>query len=92
MTIYFDKPADVDESEELSEEDKLKLQRATAVAAIAMLLWRVVVTPIVFFLLWNSILTPTFGIAKIGYLKSLGVLVMASIVLGNVKLEKSNHE
>lgn len=92
MTIYFDKPVDVDEPEELSEEDKQRLQRATVVAALAMLVWRAVVTPIVFFILWNSILTPTFGIAKIGYLKSLGMLVMASIVLGNVKLEKSDHE
>lgn len=84
MTIYLDsRSEEVDQNEELEEDVKLQ-QRAIAAAFIANLVWKFGVVPIVFFLLWNSTLVPIFALPKIGYLKSVGILVMASLLTSKI--------
>lgn len=79
MTIYLDNRA----VEEEEKEDELEQQKKEAVKMVATIVWHAAVAPVVFFLLWNSILTPLFGFAKIGYLKSLGILFMAHLLRGS---------
>jgi hypothetical protein len=79
MTIYLDNRA----VEEEEKEDELEQQKKEAAKMVATIVWHAAVAPVVFFLLWNSILTPLFGFAKIGYLKSLGILFMAHLLRGS---------
>ena len=79
MTVYLDNRA----VEEEDAEKELEEQKKKAAKMVANMVWHVVAAPVIFFLLWNSILTPLFGIAKIGYLKSLGILIMAHLLRGS---------
>jgi len=93
MTIYLDKRSEEVTDSELTEEERehlAKAEREIAVKAVMNFIWRVALAPVIFLVLWNIILSPTFGITKIGYFKSLGMLVMASIVLSSIKLEKDS--
>ena len=38
------------------------------------------ISPLVFMLFWNWIMPSLFGLATLGYLKSLGLLVMARLI------------
>lgn len=82
MTIYLDNRAVEEAEAEELEEEKERLKREAA-KKVANVVWHVAVAPVIFFLLWNSILTPLFGFAKIGYLKSLGILFMAHLLRGS---------
>jgi len=83
MTIYLDNRA-VEEVEAEEEQQRLEEEnKKEAVKMVANVVWHAVAAPIIFFLLWNSILTPLFGFAKIGYLKSLGILFMAHLLRGS---------
>lgn len=88
MTVYLDQRSEED-PERFAEEQKLQEELAKKAGAVVLanILWKLALGPILFFLLWNSILTPMFGIAKIGYLKSLGILTMAALIRGGPKFE-----
>ena len=86
MTIYLDNRA-VAESEAEEEQERIEREqeerKTEAAKMVANIVWHAAVAPVIFFLLWNSILTPLFGFAKIGYLKSLGILFMAHLLRGS---------
>ena len=86
MTVYLDERSEKDKAEELQAEAD-ELAKKAALVFLATFIWKLALAPVIFFLLWNLILTPTFGIAKIGYLKSLGILTMAALVRGGPKIE-----
>ena len=83
MTIYLDNRAVEEEEKEELEELELEEKKKEAAKMVANIVWHAAVAPVIFFLLWNSILTPLFGFAKIGYLKSLGILFMAHLLRGS---------
>lgn len=83
MTIYLDNRAVEEEEKEEQEELELEEKKKEAAKMVANIVWHAAVAPVIFFLLWNSILTPLFGFAKIGYLKSLGILFMAHLLRGS---------
>ena len=83
MTVYLDNRSVEEEEKELTEEREQKENAEKAAKITVQILWHLLVAPVLFFLLWNAILTPLVGLAKIGYLKSLGILLMAHLLRGS---------
>tara|TARA_R100001463_G_scaffold17067_2_gene44047 strand:- start:182 stop:442 length:261 start_codon:yes stop_codon:yes gene_type:complete len=83
MTIYFDKRAFQQKEEEIQlseEEAEIKKQREEGAAAIVAV-FSFFGKPLIIMLLWNWLLPGIFGLATIGYLKSLGLFVLARIII-----------
>jgi hypothetical protein len=83
MTVYLDNRSVEEEEREITEQQEQLARQKDAAEITAKLFWHLLIAPVVFFLLWNSILTSLFGLAKIGYLKSLGILLMAHLLRGS---------
>ena len=83
MTVYLDNRSVEEEEREITEQQEQLARQKDAAEIAAKLFWHLLIAPVVFFLLWNSILTSLFGLAKIGYLKSLGILLMAHLLRGS---------
>ena len=83
MTIYFDKRAFQQKEEEIQlseEEAEIKKQReegAAAIVAVMIFFGK----PLIIMLLWNMLIPGIFGLSTIGYLKSLGLYVLARIII-----------
>jgi len=80
MTIYFDKRALVQKEKEDEEELEIKKQREEGVAAIVAVIF-FFGKPLVIMLLWNMLMPGIFGLSTIGYLKSLGLFLLARIII-----------
>ncbi len=76
MTVYFDRRAEQQEPEENLEEEKQK-EAVAVVVAIFFFFGK----PLVIMLLWNWLMPGIFGLATIGYLKSLGLYFLARIII-----------
>jgi hypothetical protein len=80
VTVYFDKRAFAEKDKENEEElEILKKREEGAAAVIAVVLF--FGKPLVVMLLWNMLMPGIFGLSTIGYLKSLGLYVLARIII-----------
>jgi hypothetical protein len=80
VTVYFDKRAFAEKDKENKEElEILKKREEGAAAVIAVVLF--FGKPLVVMLLWNMLMPGIFGLSTIGYLKSLGLYVLARIII-----------
>ena len=83
VTIYFDKRAfeEQEKEEELKQEEldkKQKQEEAVKAVAGAVAFF---VKPLMTMLIWNSILPGSFGVPAIGYLKALGLYILARLFI-----------
>ena len=80
MTIYFDKRAFEQQEEEEKQELEEKQKKEEAVKAAATFI-AFFVKPAIIMLLWNWLLPGIFGLATIGYLKALGLYLLARLFI-----------
>lgn len=82
MTIYFDKRAFEKKDEEEQKEIEEQVRKAAAEKAITELV-SFFIKPAIIMLLWNWLLPGIFGLATIGYLKALGLYLLARLFIDN---------
>ena len=80
MTIYFDKRAYEQQDEEEKKAFEEKEKQEVAIKAISKL-FAFFTKPLVIMLLWNWLIPGLFGITTIGYLKALGLYLLARIII-----------
>lgn len=80
MTIYFDKRAYEQQDEEEKKALEEKEKQEVAIKAISKL-FAFFTKPLVIMLLWNWLIPGLFGITTIGYLKALGLYLLARIII-----------
>lgn len=80
VTIYFDKRAVEQQEQEEQEELEQEKNKEAAIKAISSAV-NLFVKPVILMLLWNWLVPGIFGLATIGYLKALGLYLLARIFI-----------
>ena len=81
-TIYLDQRAIEEQEEELTEEQEHTEQVKAVSQIINGVITYTVVLPLLFMVAFNVSLTKMFNFANIGYVESLGVVIVARVLRG----------